>query len=151
MDKPFSNTSVNEKVYIFSHNILSILSNFISHEYIMCDDIDPPWYNSKIKHLTQEKNNVDQLYWNNKGNTCFRNRLNFLQGCLKNLTEMSKQKYCPRIAKKLTMTRKRSKTYWSLWKLFLNNKKIPIESSLSWKQIFDRFQGKGGTFQYIFC
>ena len=21
----------------------------------MCDDIDPPWFNSKIKHLIQEK------------------------------------------------------------------------------------------------
>ena len=54
-DKAFSNTNVNEKVYIFSHTILNILSNFISHEYIMCDDIDPPWFNSKIKHLIQEK------------------------------------------------------------------------------------------------
>ena len=41
-DKAFSNTNVNEKVYIFSHTILNILSNFISHEYIMCDDKDPP-------------------------------------------------------------------------------------------------------------
>ena len=39
---------------------------------------------------------------------------------------MSKQKYYSRIANKLTMTRKSPKTYWSLLKLFLNNKKIPI-------------------------
>ena len=54
-DKAFSNSNVNEKVYVFSHTILNILSNFISHEYIMCDDRDPPWFNSKIKHLIQEK------------------------------------------------------------------------------------------------
>ena len=54
-DKTFLNSNVNEKVYIFSHTILNVLSNFISREYIMCDDRDPPWLNSKIKHLIQEK------------------------------------------------------------------------------------------------
>ena len=54
-DKAFSNANVTKKVYIFSHTILNILSNFISHEYIMCDDRDPPWFNRKIKHLIQEK------------------------------------------------------------------------------------------------
>ena len=54
-DKAFSNSNVNEKVYICSHTLLNILSNFISHEYIMCNDGDPAWFNSKIKHLIQEK------------------------------------------------------------------------------------------------
>ena len=36
-DKAFSNSNVNEKVSIFSHTILNILSNFISHEYIMTE------------------------------------------------------------------------------------------------------------------
>ena len=110
-DKAFSNSNVNEKVYIFSHTILNILSKFISYEYIMCDDRDPLWFNSKIKYLIQEKNNAYHLYRNNKANVCFRNRLNFLQDSLKNLTEMSKQKYYSRIANKLTMTRKSPKTY----------------------------------------
>ena len=30
----------------------------------MCDGRDPPWFNSKIKHLIQEKNDVYQLYRN---------------------------------------------------------------------------------------
>ena len=58
----------------------------------------------------QEKNNASQLYRNNKVNACFRNRLNFLQDSLKNLIEMSKQKYYSRIANKLTMTRKSPKS-----------------------------------------
>ena len=96
-DKAFSNSNVNEKVYICSHTILNMLSNFIWHEYIMCDDGDPPWFNSKIKHLIQEKNNAYQLYRNNKVDACFRDRLNFLQDSLKYLIEMSKQKYYSRI------------------------------------------------------
>ena len=38
---------------------------------------------------------------------------------------MAKQKYYSPIAN-ISMTRKSPKTYWSLLKLFLNNKKIPI-------------------------
>ena len=52
---------------------------------------------TETKHLIQEKNNAYQLYRNNKVNARFRNRLNFLQDSLKNLIEMSKQKYYSRI------------------------------------------------------
>ena len=41
-DRAFLNTNVNEKVFIFSSTILNILSNFIPHETIVCDDKDPP-------------------------------------------------------------------------------------------------------------
>ena len=54
-DKAFSNSNGNEKVNIFSHTILNIHRNFFSHEHIMCDDRDPPWFNGKIKSLAQEK------------------------------------------------------------------------------------------------
>ena len=57
----FSNTSVNEKVNIFKVNIfnntiLNILSNFIPHKILTCDDKDPSWFNKKIKGIIQEKN-----------------------------------------------------------------------------------------------
>ena len=51
--KVFSNMSVNEKVNIFNNTILNILSNFISHEILTCDDKDP--FNKKIKGIIQEK------------------------------------------------------------------------------------------------
>ena len=40
--KAFSNKNVNEKVDTFSKTILNILSNFIPHKTITCDDRDPP-------------------------------------------------------------------------------------------------------------
>ena len=148
-DKVFSNSNVNEK---FSHTILNILSNFISHEYIMCDNRDPPWFNSKIKHLIQEKNNAYQLYRNNKANACFRNRSNFLQDSLKNPIEISEQKYYSRIANKLTMTRKCPKSYWSLLKVFLNNKKIPIIPPLFHENKFvTDFEEKAELFKAFFA
>ena len=54
-ERAFSNTSVNEKVDIFNRTILNILSNFIPHETIVCNDKDPPWFNNRIKTLIKEK------------------------------------------------------------------------------------------------
>ena len=73
--KVFSNMSVNEKVNIFNNTILNILSNFISHEIITCDDKDP--FNKKIKGIIQEKkNHTFKAYCNNSSS------LRNLQVCL---------------------------------------------------------------------
>ena len=45
--------NVNEKVDIFNSTILNILSNFIPHEFVVCDDKDPPWFNKEIRALIQ--------------------------------------------------------------------------------------------------
>ena len=42
--RAFLNTIVNEKVDIFNSTILNILNNFIPHEFVVCDDKDPPWF-----------------------------------------------------------------------------------------------------------
>ena len=54
-DRAFLNTNMNEKVSIFTSTAMNILSNFIPHETIVCDDKDPPWFNKAIKSLIQEK------------------------------------------------------------------------------------------------
>ena len=48
--RAFLNTNVNEKVDIFNSTILNILNSFIPHEFVVCDDKDPPWFKMKIKH-----------------------------------------------------------------------------------------------------
>ena len=54
-ERAFLNTSVNEKVDIFNRTILNILSNFIPHEIILCDDKDPPWFNQENKNFNSRK------------------------------------------------------------------------------------------------
>ena len=54
--KAFSNTNINQKVSLFNKTILNILSNYILHETIICDNKDPPWFNSPIKLLIVNKN-----------------------------------------------------------------------------------------------
>ena len=48
----------NINLFIYLTIIKNILSNYIPHETITCDDKDPPWFNKNIKQLVQEKNNA---------------------------------------------------------------------------------------------
>ena len=125
-ERAFSNTNVNEKVDIFNRTILNILSNFIPHETIVCNDKDPPWFNNRIKTLIKEKNATYKIFRHNKDNPDLIYRLKFLQERLSTTIESSKERYYARIANRLNNTQKSSKTYWSLLKIFLNNKKFPL-------------------------
>ena len=42
-EKVFLNTSVNVKVDVFNSTILDNLSNFIPHEFVVCNYKDPSW------------------------------------------------------------------------------------------------------------
>ena len=57
-EKPFQNLNVSDMVHLFNRTIKNILHNFIPHEVITCDDRDPPWINSSIKRLIQDKNEI---------------------------------------------------------------------------------------------
>ena len=57
-DKVFTNSNVNDMVDICTKTIQNILSNFIPHQAITTDDKDPPWFNSNIESLLQEKNKI---------------------------------------------------------------------------------------------
>ena len=49
-DNRFSNISLNEQVQLFSQTFQNIISNYIPHETITCDDRNPPWIDEKIKN-----------------------------------------------------------------------------------------------------
>ena len=50
----FLNTPVDEKLGIFTKTVFNIISNFIPHETILCNDKDPPWFNKKIRTLIKD-------------------------------------------------------------------------------------------------
>ena len=121
-ERALSNTNANEKMYIFSN----VLSNFIPHENKLCDDEDPPWFNSRIKFHLQAKNKVFKNYRKSKTNIQLLNKLNLFQERLHDLINKSRNNYYERMANKLNNHQRNSKAYWSLLKYFLNNKKIPL-------------------------
>ena len=45
LEKLFGNLNINEMVSLFNGTIKNILSNYIPHKAITCDDKDPPQFN----------------------------------------------------------------------------------------------------------
>ena len=129
-EKFFRNLNINEMVFVFNKTIKNVFSNFIPHETVTCDDRDPPQINSNIMQLIQEKNNAYRIYVLSDKNPQIVQKVNYLQTQLKNLIEHSKERYSLRIPKKLKNAMTNLKTYWSILKTLLNNKKIPCISPL---------------------
>ena len=103
--------------------LFNVLSNFIPHEIIVCNDKDPPWFYNSIKTLIQEKNATHKIYRHNKDNPDLIYRLQVLQERLSTSVESSKERFYARVANRLNNIKKSSKTYLPLLNIFLNNKK----------------------------
>ena len=88
-------------VSLFNKIIKNILSNYIPHERITCDDKDPPWFNKNIKQLIQEKNNTYKSYILSHKNHQIFYGVKSLQNRLKCSIASNKEKYYLRISKKL--------------------------------------------------
>ena len=93
--------------------------NLNINETITCDGKDPPWFNNNIKQLIQEKKNTY------KSHILSDKKAKSLQNQLKCSIEGNKEKYYLRISKTLIDPTTNAKTYWSIFKTLLNNKKFP--------------------------
>ena len=124
-DNRFSNLDMNQKVHLLNQTIKNILCNYIPYETVTCDDRNPPWINSKIKGLIQEKNIAKKCYFqNNKDIQLFRT-FHCIQNLLTVTIEKSKEQFYSRISTKLMDPTISPKSYWSILKTYLNNKKMP--------------------------
>ena len=72
-----------------------------------------------------KKNTEHKKYINNKPNILLLQNINNLQAQIKTLINILKQNYFSRVLQKLVRMSINTKSYWSLLKKFLNNKKIP--------------------------
>ena len=48
--------NVNDMLHLFNRTIKKTLHNFIPQKIITCYDRDPPWIDSSIRRLIQDKN-----------------------------------------------------------------------------------------------
>ena len=90
--------------------MLNILTNFIPHKLITCDDKDPLWFNTNIKSLIHEKNKTCKVRRKNIENIQRIEKLKSLQNCLKCMIEDSKHNSYPSLANKLPYIQKNSKS-----------------------------------------
>ena len=136
---------------IVNSTILNTLSNFIPNESVVCDDKDSAWFNNKIRGLIQEKNIAFKSYRNNSSDIASKCRFKYLQTCLNASIDVTKEKHYHNTVNKLMNIQKNSKVYWSLLKIFLNNKKIPIIPPLFYENRFiTDFKEKAQLFNIFF-
>ena len=122
--KAISNVNIGEKVHFFTKTLLNIIQNFIPHETIICDDRDPPWINKEIKKLMIEKNLAFKSHCCSNRNMLLLEKFKALQYQLLIFIEESKEKYSTKVSSRLADPLTSRKTYWSILKTFLNNKKF---------------------------
>ena len=53
---------INEMDPLFYKTAKNILSNYILHETITCDDKDPTWFSKNIEQLIREKDNTHKSF-----------------------------------------------------------------------------------------
>ena len=149
-ERAFFNLDINEMVSVCNTTIKNIMANFIPHETIICDDRDPPWINNRIKKLIYERNSLYKDYRKNNDTQIFE-KLTLLQKKLHLAMEESKDTYYSDLSTKLAKQNSNPKTYWSVLKRFLNNKKIPCILPLFYEnKLLTDFSEKAEIFNSYF-
>ena len=139
-------------VYLFNKTIKNILSNYVPHETVTCDDRDPLWISSRIKELIQEINNTFRIHILSYKNPQISEKVKYLQNQLKLLTESNKESYYLHISKKLMDPMTSAKTCWSILKLLLSNKEVPCIPPLFHQNKFvTDFKKKAELFNCFFA
>ena len=108
-------------VHLLNRTIKNILRNLISHETITCGGRDPPWINSSIRRLIQDKNEAYKCFKRSNSNNQYFENFQSLQNLLGVSNEVSKERYYSRLSMKLMEPSTIPKTYWSVLKSFHDN------------------------------
>ena len=127
-NRRFASSSLNYSYFskkYHNYDTFTLAVGLIILTFCLCDDRDPPWINNRVKEIIYEKNDTFQCYLHGNKDPKLFNKVKYLQNELKSLIEANKEKYYSRILKRMINPLTSTKTYWSILKSFLNNKKIP--------------------------
>ena len=148
-NKLFSGQNIHDQVNLFNTTILNIFRNFIPNKVILCDDKEPAWVNEEVRFSIKQKNLMFRIQ--RKISDFDIGILNKLSEDLTNAITNSKLAYYRRIASKLNDPNSAPKTYWSILKLFVNGKKIPLIPPILVKdQLVTNFLEKANLFNEFF-
>ena len=90
------------KVSILNNTISNVLSNFIPHKTITCDDKKPPWFNKNIINLIKNKNIFYKSHTVNENSTNKKEAIKALQNKLISTIENAKSEYYSKLSMKLS-------------------------------------------------
>ena len=137
---------------ILNNTINNVLSNFIPHETITCDYKKPPWFNKSIINLIKNKNIFYKSHTANEISTDEKGAIKTLQNRLTSTIENAKSEYYSKLSMKVSNPENSSKTYWSILKSSLNDKKVSIIHQLYHNDNFiTDFRQKAEIFNSFFC
>ena len=112
---------------ILNNTINNVLSNFIPHETITCEEKKPPWFNKNIIiNLVKNKNIFYKSHIANENNTDKKDAIRALQNKLTSTIENAISEYYSKLSMKLSNPETSSKAYWPILRSFENDKKSPL-------------------------
>ena len=151
-ERAFHRKNINEKVSILNNTINNVLSNFIPHETITCDNNKPPWFNKNIITLIKNKNIFYKFHTANENSTNKKEAIKALQNKLTSPIENTKSEYYSKLFMKLSNPETSSRAYWPILKSFVNDNKIPIIPPLYHNGNFiTNFRQKAEFFNFFFA
>ena len=101
-ERAFHRKDSNEKVSILNNTINNVLSNFIPHETITCNDKKPPWFNKNIINLIKNKNIFYKSHTANENSTDKKETIKALQNKLTSTIENANSEYYSKLLMKLS-------------------------------------------------
>ena len=125
-ENSFLHKNIDEQLKIFNVTIMNIFKNFIPNKVITCDDRDPPWINEEVKNFIRFRNEIYKNYVRNGRTTSDYDLLFDTSQQLSVLINNRKSNHFANLSKKLNDPKTSNKTYWSILKTFVNDRKIPI-------------------------
>ena len=87
---------------IVNNTIIDVLSNFIPHETITCDNKKPPWFNKNIINLVKNKNIFYKSHTANENSTDKKETIKALQNKLTSTIENANSEYYSKLLMKLS-------------------------------------------------
>ena len=96
-ERAFHKENINKKVSILNNTINNVLSNFIPHEIITCDNKKSPWFNKNIINLIKNKNIFCITHTANENSTDKKEAIKALQNKLTSTIENGKSEYYPKL------------------------------------------------------
>ena len=92
-ERAFHRKNINEEVSILNNTSNDVISNFIPHETITCDDKKPPWFDKNIINLIKNKNIFYKPHTANENSNDKKEAIKELQNKLTSTTENAKIEY----------------------------------------------------------
>ena len=108
---------------------MNVFRNYVQNKYINIDDKDPVWMNEMIKSKMETKNKLYQQYIQNGR---FESGLIFIESLIAELNDLisyTKDLYYENLAKPFNPLLQ-AKKYWSIFKSFYNDRKVPLKPPL---------------------